>query len=262
MASITDPARELSEISGFFAIQSSLTADQIIQQSTGIEPWSTDFLKLILCIHERADVLTKVIPLSSLDDDLVVKALEDISSIKDAFTPKKLRIASNQASSTAAVLKEHGRSLQYLSATVREKINYPRYTDEEVTEFIGLVDAYLNELAASNDVPLVVRHSLGDGMSLLRFRLQHVKWLGSGYALASLREIMEVYDRAAANDDLMSNPDAEAFVRGFGAIVARLVAVTKSATEYKDAGGVIWSGYKLVSAVTTPYLLGSNLLGH
>lgn len=170
-----------------------------------------------------------------------------------------MRLTSNQAGSTAALMKDHGRSLQYLSPVIREYESYSRYSEAEVTEFIDLIDEYLAELAKNNDVAQFVKQAIGDGLAMLRFRLQHVSWFGSSYALQSLREVMDLYRQASTDPMLMSNPDAEAVVRGFGAILARVISAAKDAKDAKEAAGLLWSGYQYASTAVTTYMISSGL---
>jgi hypothetical protein len=257
MASVTDPARELAEIAAKFDVGSSLRADQVITSSTGFQAWSTQFHQLVASIHERADLVGRMLPRSGLDPDLVDDALRDITEFKRGFQPSAIGQASNHSGSTAAIMRMQGRPMQYLSIAVRQFESYPRYTQEEAIELVALIDEYLEHLSVHGDSLAFVLSAIREGLAALRFRLANVTWVGSGYALQSLRDVMFIHREAAADEHVMSNPDAEAFVRGFGVVIGRVLQVVKSAKDYSEASSWAFKAARIGGPAAMGYLLAA-----
>lgn len=257
MANMTDPARELADIASRFDGNSSLRADQVIQLATGFEPWSTEIYTLISCILERADLIKRILPRSQLDQDLIGGALQDVDDFKKAFLPNAIMAASNHGGSTAQILRAQARPMQYLSIAVRQFESYPRYSTQEASELVALIDEYILHLETHGDALSFVKAAIKEGMAVLRFRLNNVDWLGSGYALQSLREAMFVYREVSEDVGLMKNPDAEAFVKGFGTVLKRVLDVVKSAKDYSEAASWGYTIARLSAPAAAGYLLAA-----
>lgn len=258
MPTITDPARELADIAGRFSTGTSLKGEQVISNH-GFAPWSSEFYRLIVTIHERADLVIKTLPRTAIDRDLISDAIESLTEYKRAFTPKVLQLACSNAESSASILKDNGKNLQYLSPVIREFEHYPKYDQQEVDDLIQDIEEYLEGLSNSDDY-LFIKESIKEGLNALMFRLRNIGWFGGGYALSSLHSAMELYRSVSNNNDIMGNPDAEMFVRGFGNIIKKMFSNLKDMKDAVEIANIGYKGYALGSSLYTTYALSHSLL--
>ncbi|WP_269218945.1 hypothetical protein [Brevundimonas vesicularis] len=133
-------------------------------------------------------------------------------------------------------------------------VKFPRLTDEEVTEFLSLIDEYCAELRTAHDTPDFVRQAILDGLASLRFQLEYMGWMGAGYTLAAFRHVMMVYE-ALQRDQAQDVFDAERVLRGLGRIIVQFKETVEKAQGWADAGGTVLKAWQLSSSVATPLLL-------
>lgn len=260
MATLTDPARELAEVAERLSKGSSSPGETFLAEQFGVGVWSTDFVRIVLSILERADLVASIVEGSDMDDDHKSNALKDLRQFKEGFTGNSLRQHWNNSGNGLTSMKDHGRPIQYLSSVVRSFVRYPKLTEDEITEFIGLIDAYLDELQVSDEGPAFVRQAILDGLTMFRFRLQHIGWMGSGYALDAFREVMFAYE---ASKQQFGNRDFESvpLMRGLRNIVTKFKEKVDTAQGWADTGQSVWKLYQLGSSVATPLLLASQSHG-
>jgi hypothetical protein len=262
MPAVTDPARELAEIAQRLTQSSSSAGEIFLAGLFGVEAWSTEFMKIIVCILERADLVAKVVQQSrAMDDDHKANALSDLSRFKQAFAGTSLRIAWNQGEGGLAIMRDHGRPIQYLSQTVRAEVRYPKLSQEEVADLLQLIDAYLNELDASDEGPEFVRQAIRDGLTTFRFQLERIGWMGSGYALAAFREVMFVYEASKYHFSHEDNFDASAVLAGLWSILTKFKKKADEAKSWGDTAQSAWKLYQLGSSAATPLLLAGKVHG-
>lgn len=258
MASLTDPARELSEIAKRLEISDSQPGARFLAEQFGVESWSTDFMRIITCIMERADLVTDILRNSDLDQDHKDNALEHVWLFKTGFTGPALGNHWNSGGHGLVIMKNHGAPIQFLSQTVRPVIKYPKLSEEEIAELIEAIDQYLAALANSDEGPDFVRQAISDGLGMFRFRLDKLSWMGSGYALTAFREVIEIYRLSDSQFTTSSNPDAGAFLSGFLDILHLFKSKVDNAKGWTDSAGSVWNAYGLASRFTTPLLLAGH----
>jgi hypothetical protein len=259
MLAITDPALELADIAKRLSKATSKIGEKFLQEEFGVEAWSTDFLKIITCIFERVDLINAVVQRSNLDPDAKLSATADLENFKRGFAGDSLR-ASWQSGGLAA-MKDHGRPIQYMSASVKDEISYPKLTSEEVAEFLTLIDTYLAEVKNSDVGPDFVRRSVIDGLTAFRFQLEKIGWMGAGYALMAFRQVVFIYE-AADSHFRQTNPDAEAFLGGFLTILKKFKKTVDDAKGWADAGKAVYNAYSLSAQAVAPLLITGQLLGN
>lgn len=255
MATLTDPARELGEIAARLIAGSSSNGVAFLAQQFGVESWSTEFMKIIACIMERADLVARIVRQSDLDDDHKDKAMEHLTNFKTGFTGASLSNHWNNSGHGLTIMKDHGSPIQFLSQTVRPFVKYPKLTNEEVTELIQLIDSYLSEVSKSDEGPEFVRQAIIDGLTMFRFQLEKLGWMGSGYALAAFREVVAVYEMSQREFVSDGNLNAEAVLRGFVGILTSFKKKVDEAKGWKDTAENVWNFYGIASRVATPLLL-------
>lgn len=246
MASITDPATELSSLASNLLVATSHKGAQFLAEKFGVGQWSTEFFKIVSCILARADVIADIVNKSDLDDINKTTFNKDIDVFKSCFSGGVLVNPWNSGGGLAA-MTEQGTRLGLIQGTVRPIVNYPRLTEDEITELLELIDAYLTELDLNTDGPQFVRQAIRDGLLSFRFQLKHVGWMGSGYLLKEFRSLVEIYKQASDYYGQIDNFDPGAVLKGMWAVIERFRGVVETVKPYTDAGSYLWAGYSVVS---------------
>lgn len=252
----TDPARELAEIAGKLSIGSSHAGDKFLAEQFGVEPWSTEFVKILACILERADQIAVIVSKSQMDDDHRDSALDDLTKFKRGFTGKSLQNPWNNSGNGLMTMKDHGRPLQYLSTVVRPFVSYPKLSEAEISEFLELIEDYLAEITESDASPEFVRQAITDGLTNFKFQLQHIGWMGSGYAITAFREVMFVYETSKRQLD--GSLDDKLLKDGLFGILKKFKDKVDAAQGWGDTTQTIFKGYNLVSGAALPILIGTG----
>lgn len=261
MATLTDPARELGDIAQRLASGADAKGAKFLADAFGVEVWSTSFFKIISCILERADLVADIVRRSDMDEDQIEQAIEELDWFKSAFAGSSLFNSWNNAGQGGTLMQRHGRPIQFMSPSVRKVVSYPHLSANEVEELLILIDRYLDEVAIVEDDHAFVRQAIFDGLSRFRFQLKHMGWMGSGYVLATFREVLWVYEVAQQDHANSVNPDAEAALRELGVIVSKVKDHIKTAKGWADAGQFVWKAYQLGSAAISPLLIAHQANG-
>jgi hypothetical protein len=257
MSTVTDPACELGEITARLTQASSSPGEKFLAEAFGVERWSTNFFKIITCIFERADLVGTVVGNSGTDKALKDNAQDELREFKSAFTSSALNQSWDQLG--LKLMRDHGRTIQYLSPTVRQHVSYPRLTDQEVADLLKMIDDYLTVLQLNDEEPAFVRQSIIDGLTMFRFQLERIGWMGAAYALVSFREVLLAYEAANAHYTRTGNPDAEAFLSGLLAIIKTVKSKVDQAKSWTEAGHLLLKSYAYGSALINPLLLSGTL---
>jgi hypothetical protein len=261
MSAVTDPARELAEIAERLTQGSSTAGDSFLAEQFAVDPWSTDFVKIIACILERADLVGAIVRDSDeVDIDHKASASSDLAQFKQGFTAAALRVAWNQDGGGLKIMRDHTRSLKYLSPVVRKQVCYPKLSDEEIKDFLILIDSYVTELKKSDEGPEFVRQAILDGLATFRFQLEHIGWMGSGYALAAFREVMLAFEMSK-QQFLGVDLDSVAVLKGLREIVTKFKGKIDAAQSWANTGKTVLKVYQLGTSFATPMLLLSKSHG-
>ncbi|MEG3180427.1 hypothetical protein [Sphingomonas sp. LT1P40] len=258
MATLTDPARELADLAERIKATSKKRGDAYLAEMFDVDTHDANFARIITCILERTELVESIVEKSTMDSDHQETVLAELVRFRQFFTPAQLAnhwLQGSQGEFTGCI-----RALQLLSPMVRNHTSYPRLSAAEVSEFIGLIDAYLGEIRENQDLPNLVRQSISDGMYAFRFQLQEIGWLGSGYALAAFRQIMMSCELIQRDIQGQHNPDAEAALRGLATILKQFKAKVDEATGWTDTGQSVFSAYQLTTTLATPLLIGQALI--
>lgn len=261
MASVTDPAYELGEIAQKLCHGSSKTGEVFLAERFGVAPWSTEFVLILSCIYQRIDLVARSIQRDDVDLEFQETAQKVLTNFKGGFTSASLRNAWHNAGGGLTAMKDSEHALKMMSSTVRQRVSYPKLTGEEVAEFLDLSSAYLEALRDASDEPDFVRQAIVDGVIKFRFQLEHLGWMGAGYVLESLRELMFVYGWASQRSRQQHELDAGAVLKGLGALLTRIKKTVDAAESWKKSGTAVWQAYQLVSTVAVPALLLTHQSG-
>lgn len=260
MASMTDPARELGEIAKRLTKSANSKGAQFLADSFGVPAWSTEFYKIIACILDRADLVATVVQGSSMDEDHKQDAVAHLDGFKSAFAAGALVNSWNTSGHGLTLMKSHGDPIQFMAATVRPVVQYPRLSDDEIAELLTLIDRYRVEVATASDAPPFVRQAILDGLNHFRFQLEHIGWLGAGYALSAFREVLRVYE-SLQREEMPDAFDPQALLSGLTSIIKKFNDGVQSAKGWADTAETVWKVYRIGSAVATPLLLTSRVVG-
>ena len=257
---LTDPARELAELCGTLQVATSQTGEKFLADCFQVEPWSREFFQIIFTIVERCALLKEIVAKIDLDEDLRGEILNHIDTIMSAFsaTSMKTKWTDHGLANVGAVAVG---PIKAISGLVRQQVAYRKLSSDEIGDILGQVDTLIEWLEdhqiAESDF---IRQGLIEGLEHFSFRLSKLQWLGWGYTLDSLREVIAAYmilERSGAS--AQANPDAAAVLQKVGLLVKGIyekVAAGKGIVETGDwliraygVGSLIYQGQPVARAL-------------
>ena len=148
-----------------------------------------------------------------------------------------------------------------LSVTIRNDYHLVKLSDEEIADLVGEIDdltAWLREQQV-RDLDFI-RQTLIDGLTQVRFRLERIGWLGIGYVLASLKEVIGAYmalERGTV--DVNAEPVSAAILQKTSGLLTKIyekIQTVKSVSESADfllkayvAADLIFKGNQTISGL-------------
>lgn len=247
MPTRTDPARELSDLIRSLNLHPNKRFDEELAQIFGVEAWSSDFYQIIFTISFRIDELLTLIDSLPLDDDHKAETKEGLRTIQRAFGPNGLQNAF-QYSQQNFLSPTQVQPLSTLSGLVRPIRPYSKLDDAEQAELLTMVDeliGWLEEHQLSEQD--FIRQALIEGLKQLQFRLKRIKWLGWGYTLQGLRDVITAYfalERGLPQDG--SNPPAQAMIKFVADFVRSFFEKAGFAKETIETGDFMLKAYGTV----------------
>jgi hypothetical protein len=258
---MTDPLRELAELcTALCSGNQQLKGDVYLSSHFEIDPWSDDFYSILMAISNRIELVKKIIANMQIDEDFKDEMVGHIEQIRSAFSIQALN---NVWGSVGATLlsAQNIQPLKALSGLARTQISYKKLSDSDVTELLGEVIQLKEWLCERQLVEHdFIRQLLIDSLATFEFRLKKLKWVGWGYTLESLREVIGAYlmlqsTGINAND----NPDATAIILKINSLIKSVyskIQTAKNATEAADwllkaygAASMIYHGTPIVTAL-------------
>ena len=231
----TDPAREL--VDACIALNRS-SAEQgyiFLAKEFGVQAWSTEFFQVISAVNARIDLTKEIVSGIETDSDIKDHVIEHFVEIRNAFTQSGLMNAWDNAVKNF-INEANTTPIKMLSMTIRKDYGYPRLSEVDAREIVAAVDeliGWLNEMQLRESD--FIRQAIIDGLIQFRFRLQRLKWLGTGYAISSLRDVISAYlilEQGVHDPNL--TPDAAAVIKKTGTLISsafQKVGVAKSVFE-------------------------------
>lgn len=219
----------------------------------------------MFCIQDRADYLSEIVETLDLDDDLKKEALAHIAAIKRGFNQQAL--ASTWATDSPGpkhLSRENIQAVKMLSSAVRTKVSYPKLNKEEVNEIVEQVRELKGWLVEHQIAEAdFIRQALIEGLARFEFRLTRLSWLGWGYAVQSLRDVIGAYMALERFGGVTSDPTAQAMHMKVGGLlqsVYQKVGVGKEAAERAEfllklygAASLLWDrGGDLIKLISGP----------
>jgi hypothetical protein len=238
LSSFTDPAAEFADLCRKISGRSQEIGEHFLAGQFQVAAWSYEFYQIIFCIIERAELLKTVLAKIESMSDVYTEAVEHIDDILQAFHPSNIR----RKWSDAGANHVHARNIQpirMLSPTVRQHIKYPLLNDAERDQILILVNDLMNWLETLQLTDRdFIRQAILDGLKQFHFRLERVGWLGWGYTVESLKDVIGAYfalERGVPLDG--GDPQAEAILKKVSAgirVIYEKVGMAKDITENAD----------------------------
>lgn len=263
MPTQTDPARELSDLISDLSLSPNVQLDHELARNFGVEVWSPQFHRIIAIILDRFQDLLLCIDMIALDEDYKSLAKENIQFIRRGFLPDALRVAANHASANF-FSQEKVMPLSMLSGQIRPIRSYPKVDDAEQAELLEMLNeliGWLEEHQVSEQD--FIRQALLDGLGQLRFRVERIKWLGWGYAMQGLRDVIAAYfalERGFPPDG--SNTTAEAILKRVGEFVRSFFEKVGYAKDMVERGDFMLRAYGAVHLAVEGKTTIAGLLTH
>lgn len=248
---LTDPARELVELCAALSTgQTNAAGDAFLSQHFGVQAWTNDFYRIIMAISDRIEVVRKLVEELELDADFRLEMLAHIDAIRSAFS----QTAFSNAWSSFGLQRlsaENVQPLKALSGMIRPRLGYRKLSEEDVDE-IGTQAAQLQEwLAEKNLVEHdFIRGLLIEALQSFRFRLEHFQWVGIGYTLEGLREVLSAYfalERAGIDPKV--DPNAEAILKKVASLIRLAFGKVQVVKDVADTGDWLLKAYGAASAI-------------
>lgn len=256
---LTDPARELAELCEALQIPSQNRGENFLAESFSVPAWSPEFYHIIFAISERCALVKQIVSELEIDDDYKEEIQNHITQIMEAFSASAMRDRWDQRGYVrlAAV---NVQPIKAISPLVRQHISYAKISQDEVGEIESEITTLLEWLRAHQiSEQDFVRQALIEGLERFLFRLTKLQWVGWGYALNSLREVIGAYlllERGGI--DASANPDAAAILQKVGGLIKSLYNKVGAAKEVQEKGEWLVKMYGLGSLM---YQSGKPIAG-
>ena len=236
---MTDPARELAELcERLHNAGDTRSGEAYLSAAFEVQAWSKDFYQIVFAILDRIELVKALIAGIDLDADHKTEALAHAEALAGAFGSTSLQSHWHNNGSTH-LARVNVQPIKMLSAMIRQRLSYPKLSSEDVEELkreVSELLAWLTEhQLAEQDF---VRQALVDGLEQFHFRLSRLQWLGYGYTIESLRDVISAYmalDRGLR--DPAEQPDAAAVMQKTATVIRAIydrIAVAKNIVEVGD----------------------------
>lgn len=235
---ITDPVRELVGSLELLRGSSSAAGHKFLAEKFDVQEWSRDFYRLVYVILDRIEDVELLIQKLELFDDERKAALGHCSKLKPAFAQQSMISGWNTAG-LKHISSEHLGALKMLSPQIRKFASFNKPSGEELAEVIIAgteLKGWLEELQLSERD--FVRQALISGLAEFLFRAERLQWLGYGYCMDSLREVITAYMALERGEiDPAVHPDISGALKRVEAFIKcaySKLAGTKGAVETAD----------------------------
>lgn len=246
---MTDPAREMAELLSELLIgDTNLPGDKLLASKFSVEPWSQDFYRIIATIMDRLHALKVLVQDLPIDDDYRSEMVEHINDASLAFTPNAFQ--NHWRGFGADKLSARNiQPLKGLSGLVRQRISYRKLSPEEIAELSDQVSELLKWLhehqLAQNDF---IRQALIEGLDQVLFRLRRFQWLGWGYTIDSLKDVIAAYMMLERQGiDPAVNPDAAAMLNKVGTVIKFVYGKLEKGKAIYETGDWLLKAYGAAS---------------
>ncbi|NKE46070.1 hypothetical protein HB662_14885 [Roseomonas frigidaquae] len=251
MADMTDPALEIAELcEGLRGQNDKLMGDRALAAQFATAPWSVEFFEILFIVHRRMDQIVELVDGLGLNPSILAEAKAHVSTVKLAFSQDGLRNpwvhAKNSYLTPATVTP-----IKFLSPVLQPRYGYVRLTDAEIEELLGEVNLLIEWLSEHQlREQDFFRASIIEGLLVFRFRLERLRWLGWGYSLQALREVIAAYLALHGHVNLEAEPLTDAMLRKVAAYVGRVVKAAQFVKDTAETGQFMLQAYGAITLIS------------
>lgn len=248
MPTKTDPAAEFAALCEKLSNASRASGSDHLARHFQVEPWSYEFYQILFCVVERANQIKELVGNLPDASHIAPDLSAHIDDLLCGFQPGSMMNRWDQSGANYV----HSRNIQpikMMSALLRAHVSYPALTPDEREEVLGHVAelvSWLEEIQLSERD--FIRQSIIDGLKQFSFRLERIEWLGWGYTVTSLKDVVGAYfalERGLPEDG--SAPQAEAILKKVNAAVAWIYKKTGTAKDIVERGDFLLKVYGAAS---------------
>lgn len=264
MALLTDPAKELVAVFEQFTSNVDKRGDEYLAEKFSVAPWSTEFFQIIFSITDRCDFVSVLIDSIEIDDDFKQEAKSHIHLLKRGFSREALSqtwTTNHHDAGPRFINRGNIQPLKMLSGYLRRLAPYPSLTGEEIEELLKDVNELegwlLEQQLVEHDF---IRQAILEGLKHFRFRLERLEWLGWGYTVESLKEVIGAYyalHSTIPGDH--SAPVAEGVLRKVEVLVRKVYEKASTTKDVVETGEFMLKAYGAYSIILPGGI--SGLLG-
>ncbi|MES3048097.1 hypothetical protein [Sphingomonas faeni] len=244
---MTDPARELAELCNALAPDLGHLGEVHLATHFKVDAWSFDFFQIIFTIIERVNLVKSIVAQLDMDDDIKDDLANHLDRIATAFSANSMR--SHWSSIGGVQLGPvNVQPIKAVAGQVRQHVSYRKLADSDIENLRLEVDELIKWLKERQlNEQDFVRQAILEGLDRFQFRLSRLTWLGWGYTLESLRDVIAAYVMLERGLDVEKNPDADAVLRKVGGLVQAVYSRLQTAKGAVETGDLMLKAYGLGS---------------
>jgi gas vesicle protein len=259
MPTLTDPAKELADLCQLLSQNIDHKGDEFLAAQFCVDVWSPDFYKIIFCILDRITYVESIIETLEIDEDILSDSRQSLGEMRKAFALHSLANNWKGPAGPHFLRGENSRLIKGLSGQIRDKISYPKLDNDEQEKLLNEVDdllSWLTDLQTGEQD--FIRQALIEGLNSFRFSLNHLNWVGWGYTLKSLREVIGAY-MALDRGIMLNQPatNAQEIIDKVGSLIKSVYEKIEAARKLKSNVEFILQSYGAASLfMHTPNISG------
>lgn len=260
---LTDPARELATTLERLAAEPNEAIDARLARELGHATWSPEVFKVLFEIDQRCAFVSDLISELPLDEDVAEEAQTSIAKMRGVIGSKSV-LGTNTNGIRATLSGSNITILKMLSAQIREKVSYELLSNEEREEVIASVEEFIGWLEKlQTEEADFVRQALIEGLRNFVFRAKNLHWFGTGYTLASLKDVLAAY--LALEGVICTQPDnqevSKAVLMKAQACIKGVLEKFQIAKDVTDTADWALRAYGAVAAIADGSQKISGLIG-
>lgn len=258
----TDPAREFADTCAKLCAPKKEKGEQVLAELFGVEAWSTPFFDIVAALSRRGDEIVQIIETLDLDDDHRAELISDVRQIQRAFSPAGLQNVWENSVKIYLAPQYIG-PIKALSSSIRPRISYPKLSVEEIAELKAVISDLLGWLREHQlHEQDFIRQALIDGLDQFSLRLDRLEWVGWGYTLQSLQEVINAYLTLQRGfPDPAVSPSAEAMLKKAEVTLRTVLDKVDLVKKTFEAGDWVLKALGVMSIVHAPHVI-AGLLPH
>ncbi|MEZ5922654.1 MAG: hypothetical protein R3C60_15075 [Parvularculaceae bacterium] len=191
---MTDPARELAELCQSLSNSADERGDVYLARHFKVDPWSEEFYRILFCILGRINEVQSLVSVIDADDDLKNECVGHLNGIKAAFNQNALAANWKPPGGPHHLRRENSQPIKMLSPQFRAIAPTPKVDEKEQRALLEQTDELLswlqNHQLREQDF---IRQSIIYGLLQFKFSIEKLRWVGWGYSLKSLRDVIAAY---------------------------------------------------------------------